>query len=146
MYTVKEVNLSYPRQHLVNSKKVSCSSNSYEVLREVWDDDLDVRESFWVLYLNNANQIKCAYQLSKGGITGTVADVRMIFSVALKTLSTSLVLAHNHPSGNLKPSHSDRVLTNKMRESGQLLDIVVLDHLILSPNDSYLSFADEGLL
>jgi DNA repair protein RadC len=86
-----------------------------------------------------------SYQLSKGGITGTIADVRLILSVALKTLASGLILAHNHPSGNLKPSEADVSLTNKIKEAAKLMDIQVLDHIILS-DCGYFSFADEKIL
>ncbi len=86
-----------------------------------------------------------SYQLSKGGITGTIADVRLILSVALKTLATGLILAHNHPSGNLKPSEADKKITNKIRQAAKLLDIELMDHIIIS-NEGYYSFMDEGVL
>ena len=85
-----------------------------------------------------------SYQLSKGGITGTIADVRLILSVALKTLATGLILAHNHPSGNLKPSEADIQLPQKVKDAAKLMDIEVLDHMILSSN-GYFSFTDDGL-
>ena len=86
-----------------------------------------------------------SYQLSKGGITGTIADVRLILSVALKTLATGLILAHNHPSGNLKPSEADIQLTQKVKDAAKLMDIEVLDHMILSSN-GYFSFTDDGII
>jgi DNA repair protein RadC len=86
-----------------------------------------------------------SYQLSKGGLTGTIADVRLILSVALKTLATGLILAHNHPSGNLKPSEADKQITSKIRQAAKLMDIEVLDHMILSSN-GYFSFTDDGIL
>ena len=86
-----------------------------------------------------------SYQLSKGGITGTIADVRLILSVALKTLATGLILAHNHPSGNLKPSEADIQLTQKVKDAAKLLDIEVMDHIIIS-SEGYYSFMDEGIL
>ena len=85
-----------------------------------------------------------SYELSKGGITATIADIRIILSVALKTLATGLILAHNHPSGNLKPSEADVNLTNKIKEAAKLMDIQVLDHLILA-DGGYYSFSDEGI-
>ncbi len=86
-----------------------------------------------------------SYQLSKGGITGTIADVRLILSVALKSLATGLILAHNHPSGNLKPSEADKQITSKIRQAAKLLDIELMDHIIIS-NEGYYSFMDEGVL
>jgi DNA repair protein RadC len=98
-----------------------------------------------VLYLNRANKVIGSYQLSKGGITGTIADVRLILSVALKTLASGLILAHNHPSGNLKPSEADKQITNKIRQAAKLLDIELLDHIIIS-SEGYYSFADDAIL
>ena len=86
-----------------------------------------------------------SYQLSKGGIKGTIADVRLILSVALKTLATGLILVHNHPSGNLKPSEADKHITSKIRQAAKLLDIELIDHIIIS-SEGYYSFMDEGVL
>jgi DNA repair protein RadC len=98
-----------------------------------------------VLYLNRANKVIGSYELSKGGITATIADIRIILSVGLKTLATGLILAHNHPSGNLKPSEADVSLTNKIKEAAKLMDIQVLDHIILA-DGGYFSFSDEGIM
>ena len=102
-------------------------------------------EEFWILQLNRANHVIGRSQISRGGITGTVADVRIIFRNALEKGACSIILAHNHPSGNLRPSRADEDLTRKMSEAGKLIDIPVLDHLILTDH-GYFSFADEGLL
>ena len=96
-------------------------------------------------YLNRANAVLACFQVSTGGITGTVADPRLIFTAALKVNAVSLILAHNHPSGNLFPSTADQELTIKIKEAGKFLEIKLLDHIILS-SDGYCSFADEGLL
>jgi len=95
--------------------------------------------------LNRQNQILGYHQLLKGGMTGAVVDVRVIFQVALKSSSTSIIFAHNHPSGNLDVSDADRKITNQIKQAGVILDIPLLDHLIMT-TDSYLSMADEGLL
>lgn len=102
-------------------------------------------EEFWVLYVNNSNKIISQTQLSKGGITGTVVDVRIILKQAIELGAVALILAHNHPSGTLIPSASDKNLTTKLVEASKALDIKVLDHLILASNN-YFSFADEGLI
>lgn len=102
-------------------------------------------EEFWVLYLNNSNKIIQPVQLSKGGITGTLVDVRLAMKKALELGATSIILAHNHPSGNLQPSEADKQLTKKLKSAGEGLDIKVLDHLIVTEK-AYFSFADEGLL
>ncbi len=141
-----EIRVSY--SHKVRPSempKVSCSRDAYEALLNVWGDNLDHIEFFYIILLNRANKIMGYYQLSKGGQSGTVADPKCVFQVALKCAASSIILAHNHPSGNTRPSEADIQLTRKMKESGLILDLPVLDHLILS-SESYFSFADEGIL
>jgi DNA repair protein RadC len=107
---------------------------------------LDIpKEEFWTILLNRANRLIKKEQVSSGGISGTVADPKVIFKSALDHYASSIILIHNHPSGNLKPSQADINLTNKMKEAGKLLEIPVLDHIIFG-DENYLSFADEGLL
>ncbi len=102
-------------------------------------------EEFWVLMLNRNNRIIKGERISIGGVAGTVADVKIIFKKSLELLASSLILAHNHPSGNLQPSEADKQLTKKVKQAGSLLDIKVLDHLIIT-NSGYFSFADEGMM
>lgn len=102
-------------------------------------------EEFWTLYLNRANKIITFDKISRGGISGTVVDPKLIFKHALKHLSSSIILVHNHPSGQLKPSQADISITQKLKEAGKVLEIQVLDHLIIS-DEGFFSFADEGLL
>ena len=102
-------------------------------------------EEFWVVYLNNSNKVISKSQLSKGGITGTVVDVRLVFQTALTLAATGIVLCHNHPSGALKASEADKQITKKMKLAGESLDIKVLDHLIITEHN-YFSFSDEGIL
>jgi len=104
-----------------------------------------LHEEFYVLYLNNANRLLGEERISMGGLAGTIADVRIIFSYAIKYLSTSIILIHNHPSGNPKPSQLDIDQTKKIKEAGKLLDIRVLDHVIIAETGFY-SFADEGAM
>jgi len=107
---------------------------------------LDIHhEEFWVLLLNRANRVIKKHQISQGGVAGTVADPKIIFKVALAELASGIILAHNHPSGNLTASQSDIELTKKLKEAGKLLEIQVLDHLIVG-GQKYFSFADEGIL
>jgi DNA repair protein RadC len=101
-------------------------------------------EEFWVLYLNNSNKVIYKSQLSKGGITGTVVDVRLIFKTALEHNATSVILCHNHPSGKLQASDADKEITKKLKMAGEQLDIKVLDHVIITEK-GYLSFQDEGI-
>ena len=100
-------------------------------------------EEFWVLYLNNANEVLSKYQLSKGGITATLVDVRLLFKKAIELSAVAVVICHNHPSGSLNPSREDKKITKKIKEGGLSLDIKLLDHLIITEK-SYFSFADNG--
>ncbi len=102
-------------------------------------------EEFWVLYLNNSNKVVHKAQLSKGGITGTLVDVRLVMKLSLELGAVGIILAHNHPSGNVKPSGTDRQMTKKMKTAAESLDIKILDHLIVTQHE-YLSFADKGIL
>jgi len=128
----------------VKKVKIQTSKDSADFFREVWEG-IDIYESFFVIYLNQANNTIGWYRASQGGLTGTVADPRLILKKALDILATSMILCHNHPSGNLKPSRADEILTDKIKGGGAFMDIKVLDHIILT-EDSYYSFADEGLL
>ncbi|MEZ0129357.1 DNA repair protein RadC [Flavobacterium sp. LBUM151] len=101
-------------------------------------------EEFWVLFLNNSNKVISKSQLSKGGITGTIVDARMVFKLALESGATSLILCHNHPSGSLIPSTADKEITKKLKRAGESLDVKVLDHLIITET-KYYSFVDEGI-
>jgi DNA repair protein RadC len=142
--TLSEIHVSY-KPGLASSKTINSSKEAFDILATLFPQDtICLQEQFVVLYLNRANKVIGSYQLSKGGITGTIADVRLILSVALKTLATGLILAHNHPSGNLKPSEADVQLTQKVKDAAKLMDIEVLDHMILNSN-GYFSFTDDGL-
>lgn len=144
---VSEIDLIY-RSKIKAAERptVKTSKDGYDLLLSYWDHDkIELLEEFKVLLLNQGNRVLGVFEVSSGGITGTVADPRLIFTAALKASACSMILAHSHPSGNLKPSHSDEELTQKIREAGRFLDIKVLDHLILT-RSGYFSFADEGLL
>jgi len=141
---------------IVYKKKVNCkvserplirsSSDVYEILLHYWDQDkIDLIEEFKVLFLNRSNRVLQIYNVSSGGITGTVADPRLILAAALKVAACSIMLAHNHPSTSLKPSKADEELTSKIKYAAQFHDIKVLDHVIVS-SEGYYSFADEGVL
>ena len=142
---VAEVGLTYKnRVPSKDRKDVLDSRSAYLILREIYSDDtIDYRETFKVLYLNHRNQLLGYYTISEGGITDTMADVRMILQGALLTNATAMVLAHNHPSGSTRPSRQDDELTRKITEAARLLDIKVADHIILTSEDFY-SYNDEG--
>ena len=127
----------------LSRKRISSSKSVFEVLQPILGDL--PHEEFWILYLNNSNKILQKEQLSKGGITGTLVDPRLVLKVALALGAVALILAHNHPSGALKPSASDKQLTEKLKKAAESLDIRVLDHVIVTEK-AYFSFADEGLL
>ena len=123
--------------------KITSSKDAYELLKA---DLMDMpHEEFWILLLNRANRVITKKQISQGGVAGTVADPKIIFKMALETLASGIILAHNHPSGNLTASQADINLTKKLKEGGKLLEILVLDHLIIA-GQKYFSFADEGML
>ena len=123
--------------------KISSSKDVFTILQPFLGDL--PHEEFWVVYLNNSNKILHKEQLSKGGITGTLVDIRLVLKRALEFGAIGLVLAHNHPSGTLRPSKVDKALTQKLKRAAEALDIVVLDHLIITEK-AYFSFADEQLL
>jgi len=124
-------------------RKITSSNSVFEYFQPLIGEL--PHEEFWILYLNNSNKVIKSGQLSKGGITGTLVDVRLVFKEALQIGAVGIILAHNHPSGTLKPSHADIQLTKKLKIAGDGLDIKVLDHLIVTEK-AYFSFADENML
>jgi DNA repair protein RadC len=144
---IAEVDLVYKSKvKAIDRHSITSSSDAYKVFLSCWESDkLELVEQFKVLFMNRANQVLGVYHLSTGGITGTVADPRLIFTAALKLNTCAVILAHNHPSGSLRPSQADEDLTAKIKGAGNFLDIKVLDHLIIH-SEGYYSFADEGLL
>ncbi|MEL7118613.1 MAG: JAB domain-containing protein [Bacteroidota bacterium] len=145
---VSEIKVTYrSKVNLSQAPKISNSEAAFNVAIANWDlNEIELRESFKILLLNRANKVKGIYEVSKGGVTGTVVDPKLVFSVALKTMSTAIILIHNHPSGNLTPSSADIQLTQKLKKGGEILDINVLDHLIITPQLQYTSLADQGLI
>jgi DNA repair protein RadC len=142
---IAEIQVSYSLP-VADRVKVLHSRSIYEVLIQQWAlDSIEFIEEAKMILLNRANIILGIYNLSKGGITGTIVDLRVVLAIALKCNASAIILAHNHPSGNLQPSEQDKVITKKLREASKLLDLVLLDHLIISKN-SYYSFADDGTL
>lgn len=136
-----ELGRRFPLESIIEKPLITNSSDAYDLLYSCL---ADLRhEEFWVLYLSNANKVLLKERLSQGGMTGTVTDLRLLFRRALVVHATGVILAHNHPSGNTSPSQADHQLTQKAIEAGKFMDITVLDHLIITPND-YVSFADEG--
>ena len=126
----------------VDLVKVTSSKKVFEMMQPIIGEL--THEEFWVLFLNNSNKIISKSQLSKGGITGTIVDARLVFKLALENGATGLILCHNHPSGNLQPSDADKEITKKLKLAGESLDVKVLDHLIITES-KYYSFVDEGI-
>ena len=125
--------------------KIVSSKDAFKVISQFYFDDIDIFESFFILCLNRNNQTIAYAKISQGGVSGTVVDIKLIAKYAIDCLASSVILAHNHPSGNLKPSPEDIKITERARESLKLLDIQVLDHVILT-SDGYYSFRDEGII
>jgi DNA repair protein RadC len=132
------------RRDEVKKVKVATSKDCADFFRELWEG-IDIYESFFCVYLNQANNTIGWYKVSQGGITGTVADPRLIVKKALEVLATGLVICHNHPSGTLKPSTADEQITQKIKEGCKYFDIRLIDHIIIT-EDGYYSFNDEGIL
>lgn len=128
---------------VLKKERIACSKDAYEAIRPFLMDL--PHEEFWILLLSRSNEVMKKIQISSGGVSGTVADPKLIFKAAVEHLASGIILVHNHPSGNLKPSQADIDLTKKISQGGRALDISILDHLIFT-NMAYFSFADEGLI
>lgn len=143
--TLAEIQISYyPKVNPSAMIRISSSADAYQILKDVFPG-IDHREYFYILCLNRNNKVLGYSQISVGGLSGTVCDVRIIMQIGLKASASGIILAHNHPSGNTEPSSQDKDTTTKIKEAGKILDIPILDHLIIT-SESYLSFADEGLI
>lgn len=144
---VAEVELVYKTKVKPSERpKISSVKDCYQLLKELWNENtIEMQEEFKVMLLNRGNRVIGTYEVSAGGITGTVADPRLILAAAIKSLSVGIILSHNHPSGNLKPSKADEELTQKIKCAAAYHDIRVIDHIIIT-SEGYYSFANEGLL
>ena len=144
---VAEVQLSYKTTVKASERpQINTSEDVYRLLKENWNYEvIEFIEEFKILLLNRANRVIGIVPISVGGTAGTIADPKVIFVSALKCNAASIILAHNHPSSNLKPSNADIELTKKLKSAGQFLDLPVVDHLILT-KDGYPSFADDGIM
>lgn len=146
-FTVAEVQLVYKSKCDITLRpKITRSTDCYDILLSTWNrDTIELCEEFKILLLNRANKVLAISTLSQGGTAGTVVDPKLVFTTAFKMKASSLILAHNHPSGELKPSEADIKMTRNLIEGGKFLDMPILDHLIISCN-GYYSFGDEGLM
>jgi DNA repair protein RadC len=147
LYQVAEIQLTYKSNVKPSARpKISTSRDAFDILKQYWDDSkIEFIEQFKVMLVNRTNKVLGIFEVSSGSSTGTVADPKLIFVAALKANASGIIVAHNHPSGNLAPSRSDIDLTHKIKEAGRFLEIQLLDHLIVTP-EGYYSFADEGVL
>ena len=142
---IAEIELVY-KPSISNKPIISSPLDAYNVFMDFYPiETLHLQEHFFVAYLNRFNRVLSVLHLSSGGITGTIADIRLIFGCALKAAASGIIISHNHPSGNLKPSDRDKDLTKKIRDAGDMLDIKLMDHIIVGHEGQYLSFSDEGL-
>lgn len=141
-----EITVNYKRPDTAsNMKKITSSLDACVIFKSIWSDQIEYREESYLLLVNRANKLLGYLKLSEGGITETIIDLKMVLQTALKCNAQAFIIAHSHPSGNLRPSTADISLTKKLKEAGKLLELELLDHLIITA-EGYFSFADEGLI
>jgi len=140
---IAEIQVSYSNSNK-DTIKIRSSKDSYDVIINSWNTDtIELQEEFKVILLNRSNTVLGIYPLSRGGVSGTIIDMKLLFSVALKCISSSMIIVHNHPSGSLTPSNADLQCTRRIKEVCKLLDITLLDHIIIAKN-GYFSFVTKG--
>jgi len=146
--TISEVSLIYRSKVKASDRpQVKCSRDAYNLFMEQWDHDtIEHVEEFKVMLMNRPNSVLGIMVVSKGGISGTVTDVRILLQAAIKANASGIIVCHNHPSGNLKPSDKDTRLTHRISDACDIMDIELFDHLIITGDGNYYSFADNGLL
>ena len=146
MNSISEIEVAYRPLPMFSVNPITQSKDAYDLIIREWDDNiLEMIEEVKVIFLNRTNKQIGIYNLAKGGITGCVVDIRIILSIALKTLATGIILVHNHPSGNLNPSTEDRKITNELQKACKIMNIKLLDHLIVT-RKGFFSFADANLI
>ncbi len=141
--TALEIGRRRAAQEIPEKSLITSSNDGYQILRKYLSDLRT--EEFWAIFMNQSNRVLHFSQLTQGGINQSIVDVRILFKTALDHYATAIIIAHNHPSGSLKPSQEDLEITQRIREAGKMLNIQLLDHLIITQN-SYFSFSDDGLL
>lgn len=145
---VAEIELTYKTKVKVSErKKIHDSKSCSNIFREIeaYSKNMEIKEVFYTMYLNRYNHVLAVMKISEGGITGTVVEVKHVIKPAIDLNATSIILCHNHPSGNINPSDSDKEITRKIKQAALLFDIHLMDHLIIT-EESYFSFADKGLI
>ncbi len=146
-FNIAEIKISYSTKVSPKDRpQIKSSRSAAEIFSEAFKDTVEHHESMYALLLNRANKVLGIKQISVGGLSGTVSDPKIIFQTALKANASGFILCHNHPSGNMQPSEADKRLTRKLADIGTLLEITLLDHLIIGPDEDYFSFLDEGLM
>lgn len=145
---ISEVSLIYRTKVKASERaQIKCSKDAFEIFMNTWDlDTIEYFEEFRLMLLTRSNKVLGIASISKGGISGTVTDIRIILQYAIKANASGLIICHNHPSGNLQPSESDLAITRKVKDSAKLMDIQLLDHLIIIPEGRYFSMADDGTI
>jgi DNA repair protein RadC len=148
LHSLNEIEIRYRRKPIQQEvRRIQNSSDAIALLRQLYDKNrIHYQEESIAIFLNRNNDVLGFQKLSSGGLTGTIVDARILFSIALKTLSSGIILSHNHPSGNLKPSSQDVSLTHRLRKFGNMIDVCLLDHIIVDDTFNYYSFAEEGTL
>lgn len=142
--TIAEINVSYSTNSRIKHK-ITSPFAAFEVLQSSWDSGvLELQEEFKILLLNRANEVLGIYNMSKGGVAGTIVDLKLLFAVALKSNASCIIVSHNHPSGNLTPSEADKEITRRIKDVCKLLDIHFFDHIIITRN-GYFSFSENGI-
>lgn len=144
---VTEIKLTYNNKiRAAERPQIRNADDAYHILETNWSDQIGLLEEFNVLLLDRSNRVMAMYPVSKGGVSGTVVDLKIVFAAAIKGRASSIILAHNHPSANLTPSEADISLTERFKKAGEILDIKVFDHLILSPEGGYYSFSEHDYM
>ncbi|RZJ83104.1 MAG: DNA repair protein [Chryseobacterium sp.] len=146
-FNLAEIEISYkPKFKPVERPQIDSASKAYKLLLNNWDlNKIELVEEFKIILLNRRNRVLGIVNISQGGMSGTIADPKIIFAVALKACASGIILSHSHPSGETSPSEADIRLTRKLTEAGKLLDLQIIDHIIVC-NDGYYSFMDEGIM
>lgn len=146
--TISEVKLIYRTKVKASDRpQVKTSKDAFELFIQTWDlDSIEHIEEFKLMLLNRSNRVLGIAEISKGGLSGTVTDVRKILQYVIKSNASGIIVCHNHPSGNLQPSESDQTITRKIKDSAAVMDVQLLDHLIIIPKGEYYSFADNGII
>lgn len=147
IFQVAEVQLTY-RTNVkpADRPQVTCSADAFQVFRQYWSGNIEMIEECYLILLNRSNRVLGIMPISSGGLSSTIIDTRLVYAAAVKTLASSIIIAHNHPSGHLRPSQADIDLTQSLKKAGEALDIPLQDHLIIAPGSGFFSFADDGLI